>query len=94
MDAIVHTASPIDLTLHDPEAFVGPAARGTTGILRSMQAHDPTVKRIITISSVGAVCSLTDYPSGEGKPVRVFTDDQVPREQDSRRVEGRLEDLQ
>ncbi|RPD61475.1 hypothetical protein L227DRAFT_562944 [Lentinus tigrinus ALCF2SS1-6] len=52
------------------EAFVGPAVRGTTGILKSVQAHGPSVKCTVTISSVGTVCS---YPNGDGKLVRVFT---------------------
>ncbi|RPD69446.1 hypothetical protein L226DRAFT_575604 [Lentinus tigrinus ALCF2SS1-7] len=54
----------------EPEAFVGPAIRGTTGILKSVQAHGPSVKCTVTISSVGTVCS---YPNGDGKLVRVFT---------------------
>ena len=76
VDAIVHAASPINLGLQEPEAFIGPAVRGTTGILKSAQAHGPSVKRIVTLSSVGAVCSLTDYPSSE-QPTgtqRVFTE--------------------
>ena len=76
VDAIVHAASPINLGLQEPEAFIGPAVRGTTGILKSAQAHGSSVKRIVTLSSVGAVCSLTDYPSSE-QPTgtqRVFTE--------------------
>ncbi|KAG8928105.1 methylglyoxal reductase (NADPH-dependent) gre2 [Tulasnella sp. 419] len=67
VDAIIHTATPVTLTSHDPQAVIGPAITGTVGILESTKKYGSTVKRVEITSSVAAVTA-----KAEGK--RTFTD--------------------
>lgn len=53
---VIHTASPYFLNPTDPERdFLSPAIKGTQGILRSIKAHAPSVKRVVFTSSSAAV---------------------------------------
>ncbi|KAI0894298.1 ketoreductase [Annulohypoxylon nitens] len=55
-DYVVHTASPYTLVIRDPvKDLLDPAIKGTTGILKSVKAHAPSVKRIVITSSSAAI---------------------------------------
>lgn len=55
-DYVVHTASPVRFAPEDPvKDILDPAIKGTTGILKSIQAHAPSVKRVVITSSSAAV---------------------------------------
>ncbi|KAI0908076.1 hypothetical protein F4823DRAFT_625887 [Ustulina deusta] len=55
-DYVVHTASPYHLNVQDPvKDFLDPAIKGTTGVLKSIKAHGPTVKRLVITSSSAAI---------------------------------------
>ncbi|KAG8951132.1 methylglyoxal reductase (NADPH-dependent) gre2 [Tulasnella sp. 424] len=55
VDAVQHTASPLTFEADDPQELIGPAVKGTTGILESIKAYAPTVKRVVLTSSVGSI---------------------------------------
>ncbi|TGJ85582.1 hypothetical protein E0Z10_g3228 [Xylaria hypoxylon] len=62
-DYVVHTASPYYLNVQDPvKEFLDPAIKGTTGLLRSIKAHGPTVKRLVITSSSAAVLNPDNHP--------------------------------
>ncbi|KAI1765705.1 ketoreductase [Hypoxylon sp. FL1150] len=55
-DYVVHTASPYHLNVQDPvKDFLDPAIKGTKGILKSVKAHAPSVKRVVITSSSAAI---------------------------------------
>ncbi|EFX02085.1 ketoreductase [Grosmannia clavigera kw1407] len=55
-DFVIHTASPYQVRIDDPvRDLLEPAIRGTTGILRSVQNHAPSVRRIVLTSSSAAM---------------------------------------
>ena len=55
-DYIVHTACPYHFNIQDPvKDFLDPSIKGTTGLLKSVQAHAPAVKRIVITSSSAAM---------------------------------------
>ncbi|POS78915.1 ketoreductase [Diaporthe helianthi] len=55
-DYVIHTASPYNFNLGDPvKDFLDPAIKGTTGILKSIKAHAPAVKRVVITSSSAAI---------------------------------------
>ncbi|KAI0839422.1 NAD(P)-binding protein [Hypoxylon sp. FL0890] len=55
-DYVVHTASPYQLNVQDPiRDLLDPAIKGTTGILKSIKAYAPTVKRVVLTSSSAAI---------------------------------------
>jgi len=61
-DYVVHTASPYHLNPQDPvKDFLDPAIKGTTGILHSIKAHAPTVKRVVFTSSSAAILNPKDH---------------------------------
>ncbi|WVQ75184.1 hypothetical protein IAR50_004794 [Cryptococcus sp. DSM 104548] len=58
VDAVAHMASPFYITkVEDPQELVEPAVQGTTGILKSIQKNNPSIKRIVVTSSVVAIFS-------------------------------------
>ncbi|KAI0975938.1 hypothetical protein F4678DRAFT_469708 [Xylaria arbuscula] len=62
-DYVVHTASPYHLNVQDPvKDFLDPAIKGTTGVLKSIKAHGPTVKRLVITSSSAAVLNPDSHP--------------------------------
>ena len=47
-EIVVHTASPFHFNVTDPKKdLLDPAIIGTTGILKSIKQHAPTVKRVV-----------------------------------------------
>ncbi|ORY35639.1 D-lactaldehyde dehydrogenase [Naematelia encephala] len=59
VDAVAHLASPFYTTgVKDPQELIGPAVKGTTGILKSIQKNNPQVKRVVITSSVASIMSL------------------------------------
>lgn len=55
-DAVIHAGSPVSFSLKDVEQdLYRPAVEGTTGILKSIKANAPTVKRVVITSSFTAV---------------------------------------
>ncbi|KAI7776176.1 hypothetical protein LA080_005748 [Diaporthe eres] len=55
-DYVIHTASPYSFKVDDPvNDFLDPAIKGTTGILKSIKAHGPSVKRVVITSSSAAI---------------------------------------
>ena len=55
-EAVVHTASPFHFNTKDIQKdLLDPAIIGTTGILKSIKAHAPTVKRVVITSSFAAI---------------------------------------
>lgn len=58
-DFVVHTASPYQLHFDDPfRDCLDPAIKGTTGILKSIKAYAPSVKRVVITSSSAAVLNV------------------------------------
>ncbi|KAK0723512.1 hypothetical protein B0T26DRAFT_853163 [Lasiosphaeria miniovina] len=61
-DYVVHTASPYQLSWEDPvRECLDPAIRGTTGILKSIKAFAPSVKRVVITSSSAAILSPPNH---------------------------------
>lgn len=59
VDAIAHTASPV----HTGGDMVGPAVKGTIGILQSALRFGQSIKRILYTSSAAAVVHEVDQPT-------------------------------
>ena len=60
---MVHTASPYQLHWDDPvKDCLDPAIKGTTGILESIRAHAPSVKRVVITSSSAAILAPPNHP--------------------------------
>ncbi|KAH8109989.1 NAD-binding protein [Phellopilus nigrolimitatus] len=61
VDAIAHTASPFHFSADDPNELIGPAVKGTVGILESALKHaGPQLQRIAVLSSGAAVAGSSD----------------------------------
>ncbi|KAI6086490.1 ketoreductase [Hypoxylon rubiginosum] len=59
---VVHTASPYHLNVQDPvKDFLDPAIKGTTGLLRSVKTHAPSVKRVVITSSSAAIINPLNH---------------------------------
>lgn len=59
---VIHTASPYQLNVQDPiRDLLDPAIKGTTGILKSIKAHAPTVKRVVLTSSSAAIINPLNH---------------------------------
>lgn len=68
---VVHSASPFVTTVDDNELdLLQPAIEGTLGILRSISAHAPNVKRVVLTSSFAAAI---DFSQGL-RPGYVYTE--------------------
>ncbi|KAJ5176103.1 uncharacterized protein N7482_001980 [Penicillium canariense] len=62
-DYVLHTASPFHFNVQDPvKDFLDPAIKGTTGILKAIKAHAPTVKRVVVTSSFAAIVNPKQHP--------------------------------
>ncbi|KAL2815354.1 hypothetical protein BJX63DRAFT_390260 [Aspergillus granulosus] len=58
-DFVLHTASPFHHNIQDPvKDFLDPAIKGTTGILKAIKAHAPSVKRVVITSSFAAIINV------------------------------------
>ncbi|KAJ8482351.1 hypothetical protein ONZ51_g5410 [Trametes cubensis] len=57
VDAIVHTASPVNLHTDKPEEVIDPAVNGTLGVMRSATSPNQrlSVKRIVFLSSCATI---------------------------------------
>ncbi|KAI1327055.1 ketoreductase [Xylariaceae sp. FL0255] len=61
-DYVVHTASPYHLNVQDPvKDFLDPAIKGTTGLLKSIKAYAPTVRRVVITSSSAAILNPVNH---------------------------------
>ncbi|AAW43616.1 hypothetical protein CNBE3560 [Cryptococcus deneoformans B-3501A] len=59
IDAVAHLASPFYISnVKDPQELIGPAVKGTTGVLKSIQKENPKVKRVVITSSVASIMSV------------------------------------
>ncbi|KAK8170764.1 hypothetical protein BC567DRAFT_230631 [Phyllosticta citribraziliensis] len=55
-EAVIHTASPFHFNVTDPnQDLINPAVIGTTGVLKSVKKHAPTVKKVVITSSFAAI---------------------------------------
>ncbi|KAJ5172596.1 hypothetical protein N7492_005189 [Penicillium capsulatum] len=62
-DYVLHTASPFHFNVQDPvKDFLDPAIKGTTGILKAIKAHAPSVKRVVITSSFAAIVNSKQHP--------------------------------
>ena len=62
-DYVIHTASPFHHNFDDPvKDILDPAVKGTTGILRSIKAFAPEVKRVVITSSFAAIVNPASHP--------------------------------
>ncbi|KAJ3967430.1 D-lactaldehyde dehydrogenase [Lentinula raphanica] len=68
VDAIAHTASPVNLNTEDPQDLIRPAVHGTESILRSALQDGSKVRRFVYTSSAAAVLELGPKP-------RTFTEE-------------------
>ncbi|KAJ1561479.1 methylglyoxal reductase (NADPH-dependent) gre2 [Cladochytrium tenue] len=56
VDYVIHCASPFHYNMQDAyRDLVDPAVKGTTGVLKSIAAHGPTVRRVVVTSSMASV---------------------------------------
>ncbi|RAH54462.1 NAD dependent epimerase/dehydratase [Aspergillus piperis CBS 112811] len=63
LDLVVHTASPYHFNYTDPESdFLDPAIKGTAGLLASIKAYAPTVKRVVVTSSSATIVTPPNHP--------------------------------
>ncbi|KAK0475280.1 hypothetical protein IW261DRAFT_1496772 [Armillaria novae-zelandiae] len=62
VDAIAHTASPFYLNAVDPQELIGPAVKGTAGMLASALKNGSSVQRILVTSSCAAVLHVSPEP--------------------------------
>ncbi|KAK7472035.1 hypothetical protein VKT23_000146 [Stygiomarasmius scandens] len=63
VDAVEHTASPFHFKADDPQELIGPAVKGTTGILESILKNGQNVKRVVITSSTAAVLRVVTSPT-------------------------------
>ncbi|KAJ3752509.1 D-lactaldehyde dehydrogenase [Lentinula raphanica] len=68
VDAIAHTASPVNFSTEDPQDLIRPAVQGTGSILRSASQAGSKVQRIVFTSSTAAVLEADPNP-------RTFTEE-------------------
>jgi len=63
-EAVIHTASPFFFGHTDPvKDILDPAVKGTTGVLKAIQAFAPTVKRVVITSSFAAIVNGKQHPA-------------------------------
>ncbi|TPX17120.1 uncharacterized protein E0L32_003238 [Thyridium curvatum] len=69
-DTVVHSASPFNFRKNSSNLeFLDPAVKGTTGILKSIKAHAPTVRRVVLTSSFAAI---VNGGAGKTNPPKVY----------------------
>lgn len=62
-DAVIHAASPFHFNSKEFQRdILDPAVKGTTGILKSVKAYAPGVRRVVVTSSMAAVLNLKNPP--------------------------------
>ncbi|KDQ15561.1 hypothetical protein BOTBODRAFT_31453 [Botryobasidium botryosum FD-172 SS1] len=60
VDAVVHTASPVNVDGEEPDAFIKPAVNGTLNALKGVKKHGASVKRVVITGSVAALLQPKD----------------------------------
>ncbi|KAG7445424.1 D-lactaldehyde dehydrogenase [Guyanagaster necrorhizus] len=63
VDGVIHTASPVVLTAVDPGEVIGPAMKGTLGLLTSVAKFGTNVQRVVVTSSCTAVLHFPSEPT-------------------------------
>jgi len=59
VDGVIHTASPFVMQVTDnEEELLKPAIEGTRGVLESVKAHNPHIKRVVITSSFAAILNM------------------------------------
>ncbi|PQE29505.1 hypothetical protein CJF32_00003243 [Rutstroemia sp. NJR-2017a WRK4] len=73
-DIVIHTASPfLYRVITDNREFLDPAIKGTSEILKLIQKHAPSVKRVVLTSSCAAIVNFAgEYVSD---PQKIYTED-------------------
>ena len=72
-DAVIHSASPfLYKAVSSNREFLDPAIHGTEGILKSIKAVAPSVKRVVVTSSFAAVGDFAKLADAHGK---VYTEE-------------------
>jgi len=62
-DSVIHAASPFHFKSKDfQKEILDPAIKGTVGILKSIKAQAPSVKRVVITSSMAAVLNWNNPP--------------------------------
>ncbi|KDN49978.1 hypothetical protein RSAG8_01314, partial [Rhizoctonia solani AG-8 WAC10335] len=56
---IAHIASPFHLQADDPQDLIGPAVKGTVGILKSINKYGSSFQRVVITSSAAAIVDAT-----------------------------------
>ena len=57
---VIHTASPFQTSVNDNEKeLLLPAIQGTKGVLKSIKAKNPAVRRVIITSSFASIVDMT-----------------------------------
>ncbi|KAF2664539.1 NAD(P)-binding protein [Microthyrium microscopicum] len=70
-EAVLHTASPFHFNVTDVQKqLLDPAIIGTTGILKSIKAHAPTIKRVVITSSFASIIN----PSKGAWPEHIYSE--------------------
>ncbi|KAJ3387580.1 methylglyoxal reductase (NADPH-dependent) gre2 [Entophlyctis sp. JEL0112] len=64
-DYVLHTASPFHFNVTDARDLVNPAVEGTLSMLKAVDAHGPSVKRVVVTSSVAAILNSTQVVPGQ-----------------------------
>jgi nucleoside-diphosphate-sugar epimerase len=63
-EGVLHTASPFHFNIVDPKKdFLDPAILGTTGILKSLKKHAPSVRRVVLTSSFASIFQANAGPN-------------------------------
>ncbi|KAK0199490.1 D-lactaldehyde dehydrogenase [Desarmillaria ectypa] len=62
VDAIAHTASPFHMNAVDPQELIGPAVKGTAGMLASALKNGSSIQRIVVTSSCASVLHVSPEP--------------------------------
>ena len=68
---VIHTASPFQMAVTDNEKeLLQPAVQGTKGVLKSIKAYNPSVRRVVITSSFA---SIVDVTKGD-RPEHTYTE--------------------
>ncbi|WWC63268.1 uncharacterized protein I303_105868 [Kwoniella dejecticola CBS 10117] len=79
VDAVAHLASPFYTEgVKDPQELIGPAVKGTTGILKSIQKNNPDLKRVVITSSVASIMSTDSRPAPNLYTEEDWNQDSIP----------------
>ncbi|MCJ1317092.1 methylglyoxal reductase (NADPH-dependent) gre2 [Xylographa vitiligo] len=71
VDGVIHTASPFQMAVTDNEKeLLQPAVQGTKGVLKSIKAYNPSVRRVVITSSFA---SIVDVTKGD-RPEHTYTE--------------------